>query len=321
MSDKPRVQQALAQELADLLLSIKSVSSSAPGPSSAKAGNNGKSASLEHVEPAMRFLEGFYDAMIREWNGLDKWRCVEESERRSSDTLQFLTYVSAFFLATTYRMDKFYLLIRRFTNAALRLLARENWDRDATARFCGLLFKEGGPLCANDVKVPDGITYHMCDIYLDELNKAAAQSQGDDGAESRGATSQPLPILQLLQPFVDLAATCVSSLVYDRIVGSVLQPYLDDLLTTQIVEGALAEMSHEKAEKIGIDYLAVTQGAAKCSGGRSPMADQFSDELRRTIFAALFSAASASTSFEPRRRKLYRMCKDEEERREEEEEE
>lgn len=58
MSDKPRVQQALAQELADLLLTIKTSSSS-------------KSSS---IKPALAFLEGFFDAMVREWPGLDKWR-------------------------------------------------------------------------------------------------------------------------------------------------------------------------------------------------------------------------------------------------------
>lgn len=58
MSDKPRVQQALAQELADLLLLIKAPSSSTTG----------------LTRPALLFLQGFYDAMVREWPGLDKWR-------------------------------------------------------------------------------------------------------------------------------------------------------------------------------------------------------------------------------------------------------
>jgi ribosomal RNA-processing protein 1 len=58
MSDKPRVQQALAQELADLLLVIKAPSSS----------------TTSSIKPSLLFLEGFFDAMVREWPGLDKWR-------------------------------------------------------------------------------------------------------------------------------------------------------------------------------------------------------------------------------------------------------
>ena len=52
MSDKPLVQQALASELADLLLLISSTASS------------------------LAFLKGFWEAMVREWNGIDRLRLV-----------------------------------------------------------------------------------------------------------------------------------------------------------------------------------------------------------------------------------------------------
>jgi ribosomal RNA-processing protein 1 len=50
MSDKPLVQQALAAELADILLAIPDVSSS------------------------LHFLRGFWDTAVREWNGIDRLR-------------------------------------------------------------------------------------------------------------------------------------------------------------------------------------------------------------------------------------------------------
>ena len=50
MSDKPLVQQALASELAELLLTMTSISS------------------------ALSFLRGFWEATVREWNGIDRLR-------------------------------------------------------------------------------------------------------------------------------------------------------------------------------------------------------------------------------------------------------
>lgn len=44
------------------------------------------------------------------------------------------------------RIDKFYLLLRRFVNAAFRLLASEDWNQAAVARFAALTIKAGGPL-------------------------------------------------------------------------------------------------------------------------------------------------------------------------------
>lgn len=50
MSDKPLVQQALASELAELLLAITTTSSS------------------------LAFLGGFWETTVREWNGIDRLR-------------------------------------------------------------------------------------------------------------------------------------------------------------------------------------------------------------------------------------------------------
>lgn len=52
MSDKPLVQQALASELANLLLAIDS------------------------TDAALGFLQGFWACMVREWSGIDRLRYV-----------------------------------------------------------------------------------------------------------------------------------------------------------------------------------------------------------------------------------------------------
>ena len=50
MSDKPLVQQALSSELAGILLVISS------------------------IETTLAFLSGFWEATVREWNGIDRLR-------------------------------------------------------------------------------------------------------------------------------------------------------------------------------------------------------------------------------------------------------
>lgn len=52
MSDKPLVQQALAQELAELVLTIPD------------------------DEKSLQFLRGFWITLVREWNGIDRLRFV-----------------------------------------------------------------------------------------------------------------------------------------------------------------------------------------------------------------------------------------------------
>ncbi len=52
MSDKPLVQQALATELAELVLTITSTPAS------------------------LSFLSGFWETTVREWNGIDRLRSV-----------------------------------------------------------------------------------------------------------------------------------------------------------------------------------------------------------------------------------------------------
>lgn len=56
MSDKPLVQQRLAADLAELLLLIQPAEEEA------------------RLEAALGFLAGFWEAMVREWNGVDRLR-------------------------------------------------------------------------------------------------------------------------------------------------------------------------------------------------------------------------------------------------------
>jgi ribosomal RNA-processing protein 1 len=118
MSDKPLVQQRLAADLAELLLLIKPAEEEA------------------RLEAALGFLAGFWEAMCREWAGLDRLR-----------------YDSSLYTVRSWnnadgmnRQDKFYMLMRRYVNATFRLLAREGWSEESVDAANRILTENGGPL-------------------------------------------------------------------------------------------------------------------------------------------------------------------------------
>ncbi|ORY06660.1 nucleolar [Clohesyomyces aquaticus] len=104
------------------------------------------------------FLECFWKTMAREWGQID-----------------------------ALRMDKYLYLIRLYLHASLRFLARNDWSNtDAVTQYVDIL--ESIPLNSTDPKIPNGLRYHMFDIYLDELEKV-----GGDNMDA-------MPVEQLLEP-------------------------------------------------------------------------------------------------------------------------
>lgn len=63
MSDKPLIQQALAADLADLILGINP-----------KSEATGESAAHERDIAALGYLRGFWECICREWEGIDRLR-------------------------------------------------------------------------------------------------------------------------------------------------------------------------------------------------------------------------------------------------------
>lgn len=108
------------------------------GPQQRLAGNLGEL--FSQVIPANRlklFHQAFWEVMAKEWHSLDKWR-----------------------------LDKFYMLVRRVLRHQLFRLADEKWPKKQTADFVAILKQY--PL-ANDTKFPQSLAYHVCDIFLDEV--------------------------------------------------------------------------------------------------------------------------------------------------------
>ncbi|KAK0537377.1 hypothetical protein OC834_000821 [Tilletia horrida] len=215
MSDKPLVQQALATELADLVLLIAKPAQGKKRTSEAEAAvDSGR------VNSALAFLQGFWSAMAREWPLIDK-----------------------------HRVDKYYLLMRRFTGAGFRLCQLTNWDSAVVAQLNEILvmasppsvlnataaspddeaspFASGGPgpLAVHDLRHPDSISYHVADIWVDELSKAV------ESAES-SPSDRALPLSDLLEPIYTALARSTLPKMYDRILENSLRRALDDVENT-----------------------------------------------------------------------------------------
>ncbi|PWN40157.1 Nop52-domain-containing protein [Ceraceosorus guamensis] len=274
MSDKPRVQQALAQELADLVLAIPPTE---PGDAE-EVDVEQPSLPEPRCAPALAFLDGFWDAMIREWSALDKWR-----------------------------MDKFYLLLRRFLNAGLRLVERERWDAATVDELYKMMRKSGGCLDTNNPQVPDSIAYHLADIYLDELERALTAA----GRESSPSAKEPVehatisksrpvtPLVLLLQPFVDTIATTHNATVYTRLYENVVEPVLADCL----VLGSASDKEHPSSTEE--EDLAHPEIIKSSVDGEATL--DAGENLRARIFESLFKTASLPSANGARRAKLYRL--------------
>ncbi|KAE8653941.1 hypothetical protein F3Y22_tig00117056pilonHSYRG00549 [Hibiscus syriacus] len=95
---------------------------------------------LPKLEPglSLQYFSVFLLTMRREWTGIDKLR-----------------------------LDKFYLLIRRFFNSFFATLKRWKWDLDFTRRWIRVLVDE--TFLADDEFQGNGVHYHIASVFIEEL--------------------------------------------------------------------------------------------------------------------------------------------------------
>ncbi|GLB35896.1 putative nucleolar protein,Nop52 [Lyophyllum shimeji] len=251
MSDKPLVQQALATELADLVLTITTTSAS------------------------LAFLRGFWETIVREWNGIDRLR-----------------------------IDKYYMLVRRFVNASFRLLMRAEWDRDTCKEYNDILTVEGGPLCPIDPKVPTSLAYHLADIYVEELDKAL-------GTLSTSASPPlPAPLHILLRPFLSLAAQTSTSVTYKRIQSSLLDPLLSALSPPSDEDEPPAPKRGRSIVTNDASALYPNVVSNSCFNDPRMEGKVEGPRLRKKLLRAVFELASQPETRDTNRRKMYSLWKD-----------
>lgn len=248
MSDKPLVQQQLAQELSELVLMVAGIDTRS---------EEAQVASLRHALAALDFYQGFWHTMQAEWLGVDK-----------------------------FRIDKYYLLMRRFLQAGCQLLLVYRCDALLVDRYVHIMRGTDGPLSSNNVHVPASITYHICDTFLAELEAAVA---------AHAEASPAVPTIELLAPFMDLAATSTSKQVHERVMSRVIDPFLEACERRLEAPSPKQRRPTEGDEPLEalLTHTRLDTGVASCS-------DVYSAALQR-----LMGAASASDTYAPSRRQLY----------------
>jgi hypothetical protein len=107
------------------------------------------------------YISAFWRTMINEWNGIDRLR-----------------------------LDKFYLLLRRFHSKTFDYLASKDWDDDLMDTYHEILTE--GPLHPTERRVPDGLRYHTTEAYLEELANSANENKPRLTAEQQIRLFAPL---------------------------------------------------------------------------------------------------------------------------------
>ncbi|KAH8808192.1 hypothetical protein F5884DRAFT_674289 [Xylogone sp. PMI_703] len=111
------------------------------------------------------FLRAYWQTMQREWTNID-----------------------------VLRMEKFLLLTRRYVGATFKYLSNSNWEQEILSQHIALL--EEVPCNVDDMKIPNGMRFHVIDIYVDELERVGALAE-DKLSE--------VPLDTLLEPLRKLA--------------------------------------------------------------------------------------------------------------------
>lgn len=126
---------------------------------------------LQGEENVIGWLRAFWGTMGREWAGIDGLR-----------------------------MDKFLYLVRCYVRKGWEVCTKRKWEEGFLKRYLAVL--QEVPLKAREHKIPDGLRYHVLDIYVDELEKADSKHEA--------------PVEDALEPVRAMGAETLNKKVRER---------------------------------------------------------------------------------------------------------
>jgi ribosomal RNA-processing protein 1 len=115
------------------------------------------------------------------------------------------------------RMEKFLLLVRRYVGAMFALMESQGWEGETVGELLAVLGEV--PLEVVDARLPNGLRYHVIDIYIDELERVGALKAG----------AEEVPLEELLEPLrklgkesltKDVRRKCREALEDERLQGN-----------------------------------------------------------------------------------------------------
>ena len=130
------------------------------------------------------FMDAFWKTMAREWSGID-----------------------------ALRMDKYLYLVRCNLGKGFEIVARNAWrDEEMIERLLEVL--QATPLNARDAKIPNGLRFHVIDIFVDELNKVD--------------TERTAPVEKMMAPMRRLGKETITKAVRIRVKEALEDERLQD---------------------------------------------------------------------------------------------
>lgn len=115
------------------------------------------------------------------------------------------------------RMEKFLLLTRRYVGAQFALCADARWAEEVVGVQLGLLGEV--PLEPREPRVPNGMRYHVIDIYIDELERAGGLAEDRKGVEL-SVLLEPLERMARESPTKSVRVKCKEALADERLPGN-----------------------------------------------------------------------------------------------------
>ncbi|XP_039599972.1 ribosomal RNA processing protein 1 homolog A-like isoform X1 [Polypterus senegalus] len=139
--------------------------------------------SLQNIDAQYLFLETFLQTMNCEWNGIDRLR-----------------------------VDKFYMLVRHILRRTFEVLQNHKWEDSLMKRFLNMLNSKVLDVSSG---APQGIRFHILDIYMQELATV--------GADELTAEKN----LQFIKPFCQIAATTEDQSLLYAIKENIFEDIID----------------------------------------------------------------------------------------------
>lgn len=116
------------------------------------------------------------------------------------------------------RMEKFLLLVRRYLCAMFGLMRDVKWSGEVVAEQLALL--EEIPLNVEDLKIGNGIRYHVIDIYVDEVERIGALREDEKDRVPLETLLGPLRRIAKGSPTKDVRRKAKEALEDERLPGN-----------------------------------------------------------------------------------------------------
>ncbi|OBT40786.1 hypothetical protein VE00_08944 [Pseudogymnoascus sp. WSF 3629] len=143
---------------------------------------------ITHTSNRTAFTAAFWTTMAREWTRID-----------------------------VLRMEKFLLLTRRYVGAAFAQCADKGWKAEVVEEQMRVLRE--GPLEPTARDVPNGMRYHVIDVWVDELERAGGLGEERKGVELE-VLLEPVAVLGRESPTKSVRKKCKEALADERLPGN-----------------------------------------------------------------------------------------------------